>query len=253
MNVRQKHAHSWVEAYIGQDATDRPIWITLDPTPGNDRDRSVAQVGGVSGGLRTVTDMLRYVWVFYILGYDSSRQNRLLYTPIKLMVHEMRRGYGLIWAWAKKAFAQLFNFQSISSFISIKGFLVSFIVLLFVAIAGKLLLWVGKRLFLWWRGPADDSAGLTAGILFYRRLAQMLAEFDLRRTPAETQNEFALCASRFLSGHGEQTQIVADVPSRIVDAFYMVRFGERDLDAETLQELEASLDALHTRLNSNTS
>ena len=81
--------------------------------------------------------MLRYVWVFYILGYDSNRQNRLLYTPIKLMVHEVRRGYALIWAWAKKAFAQLFNFQSISSFISIKGFFVSFIVLLFVAIAGK--------------------------------------------------------------------------------------------------------------------
>jgi protein-glutamine gamma-glutamyltransferase len=253
MNVRQKHAHSWVEAYIGQDATDRPIWITLDPTPGTDRDQSVAQVGSVSGGLRTMTDMLRYVWVFYILGYDSSRQNRLLYTPIKLMVHEMRRGYSLIWAWAKKAFAQLFNFQSISSFISIKGFFVSFIVLLFVAIAGKLLIWVGKRLFLWWRGPTDESAGLTAGILFYRRLAQMLAEFDIRRTPAETQNEFALRASRFLSGHGEQTQVVADVPSRIVDAFYMVRFGERDLDPEKLQELEASLDALHTRLNTNNS
>jgi hypothetical protein len=251
MNVRQKHAHSWVEAYIGQDSSDRPIWITLDPTPGTDRDQSVAQVG-VSSGFRTMTDMLRYIWVFYILGYDSNRQNRLLYTPIKTMVHEVRRGYALIWAWVKKAFAQLFNFQSISSFISIKGFFVSFIVLLFVAIAAKALIWMGKRLWLWWHGPADDSAGLTAGILFYRRLAQMLAEFDLTRTPAETQNEFALRASRFLSGRGEETQIVADVPARIVDAFYKVRFGERDLDSKTLEELEASLDSLQTRLNANT-
>jgi hypothetical protein len=81
----------------------------------------------------------------------------------------------------------------------------------------------------------------------------MLAEFDLRRTPTETQNEFALRASRFLAGHGEQTQVVADVPSRIVDAFYMVRFGERDLDPATLQELETSLDALQAGLNTNTS
>ena len=67
---------------------------------------------------------------------------------------------------------------------------------------------------MWWRGPVDDSAGLTAGILFYRRLAQLLAEFDLERTPAETQNEFALRAIAFLTGQGPQTQAVADVPQQ---------------------------------------
>ena len=61
-----------------------PLWITLDATPVADRDESVAQVGGVPTGLRPMTDMVRYVWVFYILGYDSARQNRLLYTPIRL-------------------------------------------------------------------------------------------------------------------------------------------------------------------------
>src|SRR5258708_33494589 len=38
LTVRQKHAHSWVEALVGEvgsgDASRRtPVWVTLDPTP----------------------------------------------------------------------------------------------------------------------------------------------------------------------------------------------------------------------------
>jgi hypothetical protein len=248
MNVRQKHAHSWVEAYVDQ-VGQTPVWITLDPTPGTDRDESVAHVGGVPPSIRPFTDMIRYVWVFYILGYDSSRQNRLLYTPIRITVQEVRRGYGLLWNWARRAFAHLFDFQSLASFISIRGFLVSFIVLSLVAMTGKLLLWLGKRLLRWWRGPTDETLGLTAGILFYRRMAQMLEELELERSPAETQNEFAHRVSRFLAQQGAQTQAVADVPQRVVDAFYQVRFGHRDIEANTLEALEHSLDALQARLN----
>ncbi len=252
MNVRQKHAHSWVEAYVGEHPSGSPLWVTLDPTPVSDRDESVAQVGGVSTSIRPLADMIRHVWVFYILGYDASRQNRLLYTPIKVMIREVRRGYAMLWYWTRRGFDSLFRFQSPGAFISFKGFSVSFIVLSVLALIVKLAVSVGKRLLDWWRGPSEDSAGLTAGILFYRRLVQLLAEYDLERTPAETQNEFALRASRFLTGQPAQIQAVAEVPQKIVEAFYRVRFGHRDLDPDTLQELEENLDLLETRLNANT-
>ena len=113
----------------------------------------------------------------------------------------------------------------------------------------KLAAWLGRQVLHWWRGPIDDSTGLTAGILFYRRLVQLLAPYDLERTTAETQNEFALRASRFLTGQGAQTQLVAEVPQKIVDAYYRVRFGHRDLDPESLRELEESLDLLENRLS----
>jgi protein-glutamine gamma-glutamyltransferase len=251
MNVRQKHAHSWVEAYVGRNPNGSPLWITLDATPVMDRDESVAQVGGVSTSIRPLTDMIRYVWIFYILGYDAARQNRLLYTPIKVTIGKVRQGYATLWFWTKRGFAHLFNFQSIGAFISIKGFFVSFIVLSLLVLIVKLAIAVGKRLLEWWRGPTDNSAGLTAGILFYRRLAQMLADYDLKRTPAETQNEFALRASRFLTGQPAHIQAVAEVPQKIVEAFYRVRFGHRDLDPDTLKELEENLDLLQTRLNTN--
>ncbi len=249
MNVRQKHAHSWVEAYVGLDEQNKPRWVTLDPTPGAERDESVAHVGGIAGNVRSITDIIRYVWVFYILGYDSNRQNRLLYTPLKMTIRKVREGYATIWELSKKGFARLFDFKSLASFISFRGFIVSFIVLSLLVLLVKLAAWLGQQVLHWWRGPIDDSTGLTAGILFYRRLVQLLAPYDLERTTAETQNEFALRASRFLTGQGAQTQLVAEVPQKIVDAYYRVRFGHRELDPESLRELEESLDLLENRLS----
>ena len=42
---------------------------------------------------------------------------------------------------------------------------------------------------------------------------------------------------------------MADVPQKVVDAYYRVRFGHRDLDPESLRELEESLDLLEHRLS----
>src|SRR5947199_2707265 len=71
MNVRQKHAHSWVEAYLGDTPPPEraPLWLTLDPTPGTERDKSVAKVGGFRANFYQITDAVRYVWVFYVVGY----------------------------------------------------------------------------------------------------------------------------------------------------------------------------------------
>jgi transglutaminase-like putative cysteine protease len=248
MNVRQKHAHSWVEAYLGQDDPGNPLWLILDPTPGADRDESVAQVGGIGSAVRPITDLFRYIWVFYILGYDSSRQNRLLYTPLAITIREVRKGYATIWSWTKSALALLFDFKTIGSFISLRGFFVTFILGSLVVLIVKLAAWAIRRLVVWWRGPTEDEGALTAGILFYRRLAQLLSGYELLRTPAETQKEFALRASRFLTTQGPRTQAVAGVPEKIVRAFYQVRFGHQDLDQDTLLELEQDLDLLQSRL-----
>ena len=107
-----------------------------------------------------------------------------------------------------------------------------------------------KRSLEWLHGPPLDTTSLTAGIIFYRRLAQMLAEYDLERTPAETQSEFARRADKFLAGQGPLTDPVADVPQQVVEAFYRVRFGHLELEPGSLEELDARLDALEASLKS---
>jgi hypothetical protein len=90
---------------------------------------------------------------------------------------------------------------------------------------------------------------LSAGAVYYRRMTLLLAECGLERPPAETQFEFARRASIFLIGQGAATESVADVPRLVVDAFYRVRFGHRDLTPGDLTVLDSRLDELETVLH----
>ncbi len=248
MNVRQKHAHSWVEAFIGLGPENAPIWLTLDPTPGEEREESVAKVGGLAGRFRTITDLVRHIWVFYVIGYDGDRQNRLLYAPMQQMINWAKEKYIELGALLRRGLAVLFRFEDISSFISIRGFFVSFIILTLLAGVVHAATHLWTRLSRWLRGPGVESLSLTAGILFYRRMAQLLSRLDLHRTPTETQGEFAVRAARALAAQGEGTLAVVDVPREVVEAFYRVRFGHLDLETESLQELDARLDSLEASL-----
>jgi hypothetical protein len=251
LNVRQKHAHSWVEAYAGLGEDRLPEWITLDPTPSTERQQSIAQVGGLAGNFRPITDVIRHIWVFYIVGFDGERQERLLYTPMRALLVEIRDLYVRLGHALSDWFSRLFLFRSIGAFISIRGFIVSFVVLTLAAGLANLAFKLAQRFYSWLRGPRLDATSLTAGILFYRRLAQLLATYELARNPAETQSEFAGRAHKFLTGKGSPTQPVADVPHEVVDAFYRVRFGHLELEPESLHELDARLDALESSLKSS--
>jgi protein-glutamine gamma-glutamyltransferase len=253
--VRQKHAHSWVEAYVGTGPVyagarneTAPIWVTLDPTPANERQESIAKVGGIAGSFRPFTDVVRHLWVFYIVGYDSDRQNRLVYAPMRTMITEVRTKYRELVARSREWLAFLFHFPDFSSFISIRGFAVTFIGLVVMAGIIHSVYRVLRAILKWLHGPGTEAGSLFAGTLFYRRLTQMLGELDLVRAPAETQNEFGLRASKFLSRQGPLTQDVADVPRQVVDAFYRVRFGHLDLELQSLEELDSRLDALEASL-----
>src|SRR5262249_9256129 len=114
INVRQKHAHSWVEAYIGtyKDGPTRgPVWITLDPTPANARRQSIAQVGGMGSIFRPLTDLIRHVWVFYVVGYNGERQDRLIYQPMLTLIKEAKDKYVSLGLWLRHWFARLFHFR----------------------------------------------------------------------------------------------------------------------------------------------
>ncbi len=253
MNVRQKHAHSWVEAYLGVEPGNErpPIWLTLDPTPGNERDASVARVGGFKGNFRQATDFVRFVWLFYIVGYNSERQNSLLYGPTRSLIREAKAGFAIMGEWFQKNYAKglkLLTFQDVRSLFSLRGFLVAFSALLFLALLFKSLTAVIRRLWRWYRGPIDGAATLSAGAAHYRRLVELLGSLGLERPAAETQDEFAKRAAVFLHDRGQATRAVADVPGLIVDAFYRVRFGRFELPVEAAGTLESRLDALEATL-----
>jgi hypothetical protein len=111
---------------------------------------------------------------------------------------------------------------------------------------------VFRRIRRIWAGARADESALAAGVLFYRRMVTLLEEFGLERPAAETPREFARRAAGFLAGRGSGNESVADVPPLVVDAYYRIRFGHLDLEADALRFVEARLDALESRLRPET-
>ena len=256
LNVREKHAHSWVEAYLGEgQGSDRsPVWMSLDPTPGAARDRSVASVGGFKGNFRQFSDLVRYIWVFYIVGYNAERQNRLLYGPSRRLAQEARRGFRMMAAAldaTRTRLLRLLHFPTVQAFISVRGFVVSFIALLILVGLVRLTIAVVRRLIRWFRGEEDEIGTHSAGASQYRRLAQLLAEFGIERPAAETQDEFARRAAIFLSGRYSESGTVDDVPGQVVEAYYRVRFGNLELLPASQRFLDGRLDALENAMRAS--
>ena len=249
--VRQKHAHSWVEALV--DKTSRngariPLWLTLDPTPSLPRAESVARVGGLANRFRFVSDYLRYLWVFYVVGFNQERQERLIYGPILQLVSEAKNGFAIMGTVLAGLASRLLHFPDLRSFFSVRGFFVSFFALLLLVGIVRVGSWLIRRVILRGVLAARGNADLNSGVASYRRMVRLLDEHGLRRPPNETPREFANRAAESLAARSPDDEDLAAVPVAVVDAFYGIRFGDRILDHESHRNLELRLDALEASL-----
>jgi len=260
--VRQLHAHAWVEAYLAPRSLPPEIdrekskwaagaWVVLDPTP-------QASAGTTSFAswfnfptLRQFTDYLQFVWSSYVMGMDHRRQQENVYEPAlraaiaaaeNLSRPEFWRGMG----------RQIWNFFTSGKWFSWQAGLLGM-----AATAALIVLWrLGRRfrtlargwLARWQRACARRRSEVD----FYRRLEKLMRRARLSRRPGQTQREFAESVRAWLSESGPAAQRVAQVPMRVVDAFYGVRFGGRRLDNRQLEAVEQSLDQLEAALQRTT-
>lgn len=270
MHVRQKHAHSWVEALVGKRENGLPLWITLDATPSRQREASVAKVGGLGGSLRQLNDFVRYVWVFYVVGFNAERQNRMIYQPALRLWNDAKRGFRIIGEQLRAGWNWLTSPRDARSIFSWNGF--AFTVTLLSLLS--LTFWLGRKLVraIWsrWRGPWRDDGQTLPGFLLYRRLIQILKRIGLERPPAETPREFAVRVSPNLllrgGGAGRSPATVTDaiprqgsstvgettalsaVPAAVTEAYYQLRFGRDAKLDDRISELDSRLDELEQQL-----
>lgn len=245
MYVREKYAHAWVEAWVSTGPDDAGRWITLDPTPSNERQASIQNVG-VLGAIQQVTDFIRYVWVFYIIGFDAERQYRVLYEPIIALYQEARNGFLIIiqafrdlWTGAK-GLSSLYRIFSVSGFVGGLAITVSAIVML------QLLRFLFRRFLAKYYRKRLGEHG-ESQVEIYRRLERLLAELTLARSANETPLEFSQRVGLVLRDRFMEAGLEG-IPEIVVNLFYQIRFGEMPADPSRLLALNESLDRLELQI-----
>lgn len=254
--VQELHAHAWVEAYVGPDqlpaglvnnaqAREYGAWLVLDPTPASHDDDRLA---GIFGGytLRQLLDLTQFVWTTYVLGLDSKRQQEAIFQPLverieqtlrDLSDEEQRRRMGEdFWQSLLGQFAATRRGGWLWLLLGMVGLLVG--VILFV-----LLRPVFRRLRRWWALRAPGRRGAGRRVEFFEQFESLLARHGMLRLPHQTQREFALASGGQLA-ESPGTRPVATLPRRVVEAYYRVRFGGRDLDNAELVSVQQAISAL---------
>lgn len=246
MYVREKYAHAWVEALVSSGPGEVERWITLDPTPGYERQQTISP-GGFFSQIRQATDFVRYIWVFYIIGFDAERQYRVIYDPIIRLFREAQSGFLIMVQAFKDLVSGTRRVSDLLKAFSGKGFLggiVAAVLAILIFRLGRSIL--GRFLGRLWPKNADQAA-MTPGIAIYQRLESLLGELGLKRSRNETPREFADRVGIGLKERFQESGLEG-IPQLVVSAFYQIRFGGCDLDTNQLRNMDEKLDVLENQI-----
>jgi hypothetical protein len=259
--VRQKHAHSWVEALVRLPGRAELEWLTLDPTPGQSRQRVVAMVNPSSSALRQLRDASRQLWSSYVLNFNSTEQQSAIYGPVRELVSSQVRNVAEtarnVWAGRPR------RFNWIAALLA-SGSMAAFLLLL-----RMLARVVASPEFAWTENGRSMSDGFIARVIrsmrrwlarwapaestqprrvaFYDQLLDLLQARGLSKPAASTPKQFAEHAGLEFARSG-QAATVARVPAALVDRYYRVRFGHENLSSAETIEVGRLLDELSAAL-----
>jgi hypothetical protein len=209
--VRQSQGHAWVQALVHENG--RPYWILLDPTPGAEPDE-----GSIRSWVTWASTLdAGQLWKALVLNYNAETQTGSVRT-LWQRVTDVEKLPPLAWGGAGLVAA--------------------------LVLAGGLWRFRGGLAGLWpllgRRPHAPDTLDVYA-----RLLALLDRHLALRPAVGQTPLEFAHAAAAALRA---PAAACADLPPRIADALYRVRFGGQSLPADEHAALDAQLLALQAAL-----
>ena len=253
--VRQLHAHTWVEAYLEPSQLPPELmhgkgywgwqrrggWLRLDPTPGT---TAPVEPSRWTAPIRHAQHWLDFVWTNYVVELDYGRQQKAIYQPIIQTGRKIMQELSNPERW-RAAIGPLAALLHLGQLSGVRDWLTALTAAAFATVllmGGGWLLWrFGHRLWRRWRrGRARSVGSRRAEVDFYRRFETLLARRGLMRSPAQTQQEFAAAAGVHLAmATGEKR--LAELPAVVVEAFYRIRFGRQPLDNRQLEAVEHAL------------
>jgi hypothetical protein len=247
--VRQLHAHAWVEAYLDPEEIPpdmRPPgfdgyagWLTLDPTPAAD-ERWGYDRGGWLNALADLGDYFKHLWTNYVVGLTAERQRDAIYRPLAQIATNVEElvgegeGIPAVWRWLR------------TNALTFRGVLILFAVTAVAVFVVRRLMWLIAAV-LRKRSSRAKAGKQRVRVDFYERLEEILARYGLVRSKQQTPLEFALVAGAQLVAE-TATRPHATLPRRIVEAYYRVRFGQQALEAHEAETVGRQLASLEHAL-----
>ncbi|HET6326796.1 MAG TPA: transglutaminase domain-containing protein, partial [Planctomycetaceae bacterium] len=240
--VEQRHAHVWVEALLGGDR-----WVTLDPTPAA-RDVSVASFAAPVKSVHELASVVDSTWS-QLMNMNINQQQTAFYVPIQdaiLNWWNPRSGDRPVLA---NVYYGVIDFATDpTQWFTVKGIIAATVTgSFFTALA--LLIRLRKRMWnrlvgLWKR----QSSARQIRIAFYERFEALCRQLGLVRSSHQTQREFAGSVGARIREVVVSADGLPDLPPRLVDFFYRVRFGDEDLSPAVVEALNRDLTSLEGAL-----
>ncbi|MCA9049101.1 MAG: DUF3488 domain-containing protein [Planctomycetaceae bacterium] len=231
--VRQKHAHTWVEAYVDNH------WETLDPTPAAARQEEVQQSRSF-GWWTDLNSAFSDLW-FAMVDRMSPQKQQAMVRPwidsAKETLEDIRR-QGL-WKSLQQMWADFR--RDPGAWYSGRTWILTFVLLAGLTVLiryrpDRKFAALFRRLF----SMLDRRQRRQLSVVrFYEQFRTVCRRYGLDFPPNQTAGENAAQAVRYFD-----TQLRDDdrrLPLRIADAFNQVRFGNIVLPEETVTVLKADL------------
>jgi hypothetical protein len=253
LQVRQLHAHAWVEAYLTRDQIPGDLiagashedfihggWLRLDPTPAGADVALVADSVGIWAAAKALFDHVDMLWRNSVLGFNRQRQHRWLYEPLLAGLADW--GFRLPNSQADPWSVWSIVITSFFAYGAILGIAFALVVVI---------LPVGPLMQSWIAGRRDrPMKPARSPVDFYRRLEALFARRGFRRPIGQTPSEWAAAVERSWPSD-EDRRIGSAAVGVLIAAYYDVRYGGRTLSPDRQQALEQALCVVHARLPSH--
>ncbi len=239
--VRQSQAHAWVEVLTNKG------WQTFDPTS------STSTTGGSSTGMwqsvRHFFGFLEYKWASSVIAYNNEHRENIVSELDKRLTDSAYKGSQVLGN-ARGTWQQLRSWLDSAQVLSMPAWaLFGLVALLMPALAIALTAFIIGR----WRVrrsarrmglaalPAADRLRMARQLGFYSQMMQMLERHQMKKTPAQTPQEFSESLSH-LRPEAFETVV------RLTRIFYRIRYGRHEVGPAQHRHIRAALNRLSSVL-----
>ncbi|MEZ6129987.1 MAG: DUF3488 and transglutaminase-like domain-containing protein [Planctomycetaceae bacterium] len=244
LEVKQKHAHAWVEAFVDGH------WETLDPTPAAAREEAVTRTSQLDWW-QDLRLAFNDGWMELVQRMSPQQQEAMVrpwLVAAKKKWEEIRRQG--VWGLLKEFWTDVVMHPS--KWFSPRTLVVTFVLLLILGLIiqqnpSSWLTTKLRRLLAWLRPGSSQKRSV---VRFYQTFCEVCRRHGLLLPDHQTAQENA----RMAEHHFAATLITPHdrlLPFRIATAFNKVRFGQTELSAEVVEDLRSDVtrlsDLLKTR------